>query len=231
MRFRGFNFVTRRLWILAAVVAAGAGLSASANAAVLQGISATGAPAGGAVQGLAIGFQFTVTQPEGITVTSLGYYNGWNPDTGLAHPRQVALFGLSDFNADAGTTSTMVASATVDAGTADPLSGGYRFKTLDSSVYLAPGKYGVLAYNMGNGDAYGDGVGVTYGDGIAPERDLYQTISYPSYYNGPSSDAVHASASFQYVVGVPEPASLGLLAAGGGALLMRRRKNAQRKDA
>jgi hypothetical protein len=204
-----------------------------ANASVLQGVEADGTPGGGAVTGLAIAYQFSVTESDGITATSLGYYNGWNPSGGLASDETVGLFSLSDLNADGSTTSNLLGSATVLAGTVDPFSGGFRFASLSTPIYLLPGDYGVVAYAVGsNGDHYGDSTTPVTGPGTAIATDTYQSVSFPSYPLGGTGDpAYHAAASFLYEPGdvVPEPTSLGLLALGGVWMLGRRRGRAMRK--
>jgi PEP-CTERM motif len=177
---------------------------------------------------LAIAFQFAVTESDGITATSLGYYNGWNPSGGLASNETVGLFSLSNLNANGSTTYNLLDSVTVDAGTVDLFSGGYRFKDLTSPIFLPPGDYGVVAFNVGtNGDPYGDDVGPVFGSGITPANDTYQGVSFPNYPLGGTGDsAFHAAASFLYEPGnaVPEPASIALAVLGSMGLMLRRRR-------
>ena len=121
---------------------------------------------------------------------------------------------------------------TVPAGTAAPLDTGFRFTSLASPIFLAPGNYSVVAYgtNASGGDPYGDGGGFPTNGNVSDIRfDPFQftTNTSPTYPNAGGSGN-HSSASFRYDLGntTPEPGSLCLLGAGILAAVARRPRRA-----
>jgi len=173
-----------------------------------------------------VGGIFLTTYSFYPQVNWLGYYD--HGGDGLASSHLVTLW---DNN-----TQTIIASATVPAGTAAPLVNGFRWVQLASTVTLNYGSYYVIG-------AHTDGVDL-WGDIIAnnsPDNGNNGQISWNSQYvqlgsgweftragrydssgnypgeppNQAGSDAIYPVANLGYnVVPVPEPAGLMLLAVG-----------------
>src|SRR5206468_972392 len=132
--------------------------------------------------------------------------------------------------ANASVTPIVGGGVTVPAGTAAPLDSGFRFTSLSSGVFLAPGNYSVVVYglNVSGGDPFGNGGGFPANGNVTDIRfDPFQftantSPSYPT--QGDTNN--HSSASFRYDLGntLPEPGSLaGLVVAAAAGLLVRRR--------
>lgn len=101
-----------------------------------------------------LGLDFNVLSP--IFITALGAYDS-NHD-GISPAITVGIFsrnpGTGDPNAD--TTGTPVGLPVFVSGNADPLINGYRFVTLATPLYLAPGAYTIDAVGFGDGNLNGN---------------------------------------------------------------------------
>lgn len=159
-------------------------------------------------------------------VNSLGYYDQ-NAD-GLASSHLVTLWDNY--------TQTIIASATVPAGTAAPLVNGYRWVQLPSTLQLNYGSYYVIGAQTDGVDLWGDLISNNSPDngnngqiswnsqyvqlGSGWEFSRAGRYDYPGNYpaeppNQSGSDAIYPVANLGFnVVPVPEPASLALLGIG-----------------
>lgn len=200
----------------------------STRGAPVVGYTGTGAVAGAATGNLNIGRQFSVTG-SGITLRDLGVWDSGGD--GLINSHAVQLFTINSGAGAANANVAPIAGAglTVPAGTTAPLDSGFRFTSLSSGLFLAPGNYSVVVYglNVSGGDPYGDGGGFPTGGNVSDIRfDPFQFTANtsPTYPNGGDTNN-HSSASFRYDLGntLPEPGSLaGLVIAAATGLLARR---------
>jgi hypothetical protein len=162
-------------------------------------------------------------------VNMLGYYDSGGD--GLANSHVVTLW---DNN-----TQTIIASATVPAGTSAPLIDGYRWVSLASTVQLNYGSYYVIGAQTDGVDTWGDLISnpspddgdsgqinwssqyVQLGSGWEFTRGGRYDVS-GDYPNEPSSqvgnDAIYPVANLGFNLSVPEPTSLGILALGAGLI-------------
>jgi hypothetical protein len=164
---------------------------------------------------LNLGFVFTTNVP--ITVTSLGYYD--EDDDGFAADHVVGIYDGA---------GNLITSITLDVGTSDTLSGGFRYHSI-TPIILPGGKTYVLAATTGgyaDGWAYGVAgdtlLGLTVDPAITIAADaaryLYETdnaLQNPLYHYG--NYTLYAGPNFTYTsVGLvtPEPGTLGLTLAG-----------------
>src|SRR3954452_18270503 len=122
------------------------GLAAGADAAGIA-YTGTGATAGTNTGNLNIGRQFSVTG-TGITLRDLGVWD--NGGDGLVNSHAVTFFTINSGAGAANATVTPITggSVTVPAGTAAPLDTGFRFTSLPSPIFLAPGNYSVVVYGL-----------------------------------------------------------------------------------
>ena len=184
-----------------------------------------------------VGGIFLTTYSFYPQVNYLGYYDQ-NGD-GLANNHLVSLW---DNN-----TQTIIASATVPAGTAAPLVNGYRWVQLPSTITLNYGSYYVIGAHTDGVDLWGDFI-----SNNSPDNGNNGQISWNSQYvqlgsgweftragrydsagNYPSeppnqsgSDAIYPVANLGFdVVVVPEPASLTLMGMAAALCLAKRKWN------
>ena len=184
-----------------------------------------------------VGGIFLTTYSYYPQVNWLGYYDQ-NGD-GLANSHVVTLWDNS--------TQTIMASATVPAGTAAPLVNGYRWTPLPSTLTLNYGSYYVIGAHTDGVDNWGDLISNTSPDngnsGQITWSDQYVQLGsgweftragrYDSEGNYPGeppnqsgSDAIYPVANLGFdIAGVPEPSSLCVLCLGGGLWgLLRKRE-------
>ncbi|HVZ61958.1 MAG TPA: hypothetical protein VG892_14335 [Terriglobales bacterium] len=157
---------------------------------------------------LSLGFQFTTNVI--MTVSRLGYYD--DGGDGLLTSHQVGIF-------DAG--GNLVVSATVSAGTADPLVGHFRYVDITPTVLWAISRYTIAATSGGPSDpwAYGSSAtisGLTFDPAInvAPTagRFIYQDDEALHYPTDSFTYMVYAGPSFELdLIPLPEPGTFVLL--------------------
>lgn len=168
-----------------------------------------------------LGWTFTVNQS--ITVTSLGIFD--SSQDGLVDSYETGIF-------DNG--GNLLVSATVAAGTVDPLTNQFRYAAVAPTV-LGPGTYTIGAvYNSGNDPLIFPGVAVNFA--TAPEITFVQSGYNPgNVLTSPTSsvgtDPAYFGTNFQFTAAaVPEPATMtiwGLGAVGLAFAAYRRRKLAK----
>jgi len=179
-----------------------------------------------------VGGIFLTTYSSSPEVNWLGYYDH-NGDA-LASSHQITLWDNS--------TETIIASATVPAGTAAPLIDGYRWVELSSTVTLNPGSYYVIGAQTDGVDLWGDIL-----SNNSPDNGTNGQISWNSQYvqlgsgweftragrydstgnypgeppNQSGSDAIYPVANLGFnIVTVPEPGSLTLSGMGVAATVL-----------
>lgn len=178
-----------------------------------------------------VGGIFLTTYSFYPQVNWLGYYDA-NGD-GLANSHVVSLW---DNN-----TQSIIASATVPAGTAAPLINGYRWVQLPSTITLNYGSYYVIGAQTDGVDLWGDFI-----SNNAPDDGSNGQITWNSQYvqlgsgweftragrydSGPNypaeppnqagTDGIYPVANLGYNLIVPEPTTASLLVLGFGALFI-----------
>ncbi len=164
------------------------------------------------------GWIFSVDSP--ITVNALGVYDIGSDGLQLSH--DVGIFRQSDHS--------LLASATVPAGTLGTLDGGFRFVTV--SPFLLPlGNYVIVMTmqtqttdrNVALATSFSTASQITY---VSSVIDSGSALAFPNPLNNGLFGPGLFGPNFVIDAGVPEPASCGLLALGLGALaaFVRRRR-------
>jgi len=182
-----------------------------------------------------VGGIFLTTYSFYPQVNWLGYYDA-NGD-GLANSHVVTLWDNSN--------QSIIASATVPAGTAAPLINGYRWVQLPSTITLNYGSYYVIGAQTDGVDLWGDFI-----SNNAPDDGSNGQISWNSQYvqlgsgweftragrydSGPNypaeppnqsgSDGIYPVANLGFNLAVPEPATASLFVLGFGALFISARR-------
>ena len=168
-----------------------------------------------------VGGIFLTTYSYYPQVNWLGYYDQ-NGD-GLANSHLVTLWDNS--------TQTIVASATVPAGTAAPLINGYRWVQLPSTLSLSYGSYYVIGAQTDGVDLWGDFITNDGGANQITWNPQYLQLGsgweftragrydYPGNYpaeppNQSGTDAIYPVANLGYNLIVPEPVSFTLIGLG-----------------
>ncbi len=169
-----------------------------------------------------VGGIFLTTQSSSPEINWLGYYDH-NGD-GLANSHLITLW---DNN-----TQSIIASATVPAGSAAPLIGGFRWVQLGSTVTLNPNSYYVIGASTDGVDLWGDLISNNSPDNgnngqvswnsqyvqVGSGYEFSRAGRYDSSANYPSeppnqsgSDAIYPVANLGFdIVQVPEPTTLTL---------------------
>jgi hypothetical protein len=169
-----------------------------------------------------VGGIFLTTQSSSPEINWLGYYDH-NGD-GLANSHLITLWDNS--------AQSIIASATVPAGSAAPLIGGYRWVQLGSTVTLNPNSYYVIGASTDGVDLWGDLISNNSPDNgnngqvswnsqyvqVGSGYEFSRAGRYDSSANYPSeppnqsgSDAIYPVANLGFdIVQVPEPTTLTL---------------------
>jgi hypothetical protein len=186
-----------------------------------------------------VGGIFLTTYSFYPQVNWLGYYD--ENGNGLANSHLVTLWDNS--------SQTILASATVPAGTAAPLINGYRWVQLSSTVQLNYGSYYVIAAQTDGVDLWGDMIANNSPDNgnngqISWNSDYVQLGSgweftragrydfsgnYPAEPpNQVGSDAIYPVANLGYnLTPVPEPASVALLGLSAAVFVISKRRRSR----
>jgi hypothetical protein len=172
-----------------------------------------------------VGGIFLTTYSFYPQVDWLGYYDAGGD--GLVNSHNVTLWDNS--------SQTVIASATVPAGTSAPLIDGYRWVQLSTAVQLNYGSYYVIAAQTDGVDTWGDLISnpspddgdsgqinwnsqyVQLGSGWEFTRAGRYDVSgdYPTEPGSQvGNDAIYPVANLGFGLVVPEPTSLGILAVG-----------------
>ena len=167
--------------------------------------------------------------PNDIWITQLGVYDGGGD--GLANSHEVGLWRRED-----NLSGTLLASATVPAGTDSPLMGGYRWvPIIPVRIPYALDFYMVGAHYVdGDADLLFTPIPVRFAPQVGPllangSYSLGPDMTYPNISTIPPSEGQLGErffqANFQYVL-VPEPATWLLLSPAALFFLVRRRIHA-----
>ena len=192
------------------------------NAAIAYGIP--GGTAGTQAYNGALGNEFDVLSPAGISVTRLGVFDD-NSD-GLNSTITVGIFDRS--------TASLVGTSLTFTGNDGSLEDGTRWITLVSPITLAAGFEGMVVAQGYNGAERNGNVGT--GSTASPTDDGGGAISfvggsrfgpggvfdYPTNVDGGPANRYHAG-NFDYDI-IPEPSSLALLLGAFGLFGFRRRR-------
>ena len=186
--------------IIATVALLVAAVGTRGAAAQTLGVTVTGSPANVANGPFSLGYTFNVTSP--FTVQYLGYFDA-NGD-GLAESHDIGLWDP---------TGTLLAHATVDAGTGDLYFDGFRLVPVDPFTLFIGMNYRVLGADPNQIDpilfdpAMSTADGITYtGGAFCPGATLQDTCG--------GNASGYFGANFAGVTTTPEPASVTLLATG-----------------
>jgi len=164
------------------------------------------------------GYSFDVTEPLGIMVTHLSFFD--HLADGLAESHDVGLWDSA---------GTLLASTTISAGTVNPLDATGKFRTTAiAPTFLAAGDDYVVGavFLVGSGDLQAISMtGLTMGTGLTYGETRFNNNGVPSlsFPTNTISQIGLPGGSFQYGP-VPEPATFVAVGLGLAALALRRRK-------
>jgi hypothetical protein len=160
--------------------------------------------------GYNLGFVFSIPDGTSITVDSLGWFDA--SDSGFTSSHEVGIFEDTD--------DALLTSATVDAGTVDPLVDGFRFVSI-APLVLGPGLYtidglvGSDPWDYGVAPSTIAGFNVDPSIGIAADAAVFAftpSLVFPSSTFG--GYTVYAGPNFTEGVATPEPVSIALIFCG-----------------
>ena len=168
------------------------------------------------------GWQFYMS--SGVFVTQLGIFDAGGD--GLGVPHQVGLWRVDSYSGvEKNATGTLLASATIPAGTAASLAFGYRWVSI-APVFIPTNTTGYMVGAFYSGGAGGDFVLMAQATGFATPpvypntywgyTSAYSAFEFPGQSNRPSDPEnpfgrAFWDANFQFST-VPEPSVLGLFA-------------------
>jgi hypothetical protein len=173
------------------------------------------------------GFGFYTPAGTGSTINALGF---WDPTgTGLASSHTVDLYGYN------GNNYSLLASATVQAGTVDPLIDGYRWASISTLSLPDIGQgadYYIILASQGGGDNWTDwtsglsmnpAIGTVTGNGALIASNSGQNLgdSPANLGVGGNQGAAnpYGGANLAFLEPVPEPATFALVGAGVAMLM------------
>lgn len=197
-------------------------LGAVATALAAPGITITGGTPTTAFPNRTEGFEFS-TGVNGFTITSLGYWD--EGAAGLLESHQVAIW--------TGDGLTLLASATVGAGTSGFLDSGFRFVDIADVFLAANSSFLAGGFTGSAGDAITRFATATTVAGItlgSSRFDVTGAFTAPNETQGDTFDDGYFGPNFNGALaetgGVPEPATWGLMIMGFGGIgaLLRRRR-------
>lgn len=198
------------------VTAAFAAITASSQAVTFNTVTAPFTGDSSAIPGgPSVGHRFDVTGP-GIWVSSLAFVSSSGAALNAGTSAEIGIYSYSGPTYNGSFSPTPIVSATIDSTSA--VSGNYAWETLGSSVYLAPGSYGILATSVTL--AGGDLIGTDFnGDGLPTFTSGQNVVATPVL-----GDAVGGSlatpsislrrfkiANFEFTP-VPEPETYAMIA-------------------
>jgi hypothetical protein len=178
------------------------------------------------------GYGFYSPAGIGSIINALGFWD--QNETGLASNHTVALY---QFN---GANYSLIASATIQAGTVDPLIDGYRWASIPTVSLPDIGQgadYYVILASQGGGDNWTDwtsgismnpSIGTTTGSGAFFYDGVNNIGVSPANLNVGSGQGVpnpYGGANLAFIQPAPEPAACALLGSGIIMLLAMRRKS------
>jgi len=189
-----------------------------------------------------LGYLFDVTQP--ITVTALGSIDFGGTSIAGTGSRPVTIYYSTNppqagGPADGHTSGDAVPGASATVLATDPIFGldggaytsgdGFRYHTLASPVTLDTGTYEIMTVNLGTGYAM-SWTGIGNASGVsAPLVGTYSstptdTVSYGTSVEhwGPAENSIGGLAGPNFLVGVPEPSGVGVVALVCAGLVRRR---------
>ncbi len=137
------------------VTAALAAITASSQAVTFNTVTAPFTGNSTAIPGgPSVGHRFDVTGP-GIWVSSLAFVSSSGASLNAGTSAEVGIYSYSGPLYNGSFSASPIASATIDS--TSTVSGNYAWETLGSTVYLAPGSYGILATSvtLAGGDLIG----------------------------------------------------------------------------
>lgn len=110
--------------------------------------------------GPSVGHRFDVTGPTGIWVSALAFVSSSGASLNPGTSAQIGIYSYSGPLYTGSFSATPLASATITS--SSPVVDNYAWQTLGSSVYLAPGSYGLLATSvtLAGGDLIGSSDGL-----------------------------------------------------------------------
>lgn len=211
-------------------------IAALAPAAIGQNVIGVGEPTGTVrndTYTFGAGFEFYAPAGTGTTINSLGYWDqGGN---GLATSHTVSLYSY----AGSGSSYTLLATVTIDAGTMDPLVAGYRWANIGNLNLPDNGQgggyYAILATHDGS-DPWTDGIGgspilnpligTISGNGVIDQTSGQTITQTPVNLAGNSNPgSVYGGANLGFTQPVPEPEVFALVGAGMAMFVTWRRKS------
>ncbi len=198
------------------VTVALAAITASAQAVTFNTVTTPFTGGSGAIPaGQSVGHRFDVTGP-GIWVSSLAFVSSSGASLNAGTSAQIGIYSYSGPLYSGSFSPSPIASATITS--SSPVSGNYAWQSLGSSVFLAPGSYGLLATSVTL--AGGDFIGTAFnGDGLPTFTSGQNVVATPVL-----GDAVGGSlaspaidlrrfkiANFEFTP-VPEPETYAMIA-------------------